>query len=231
MYICYPNRLCGKTNLVGKRYFAVAKIGSCDHLFWVWLRPKNATILNQFNDGREKEHVMARGKLSLILVAATLTISGCSTRPRYFVATISPPAANVKAFDNDMLICRELVGRGYKSNFKAQAASIGLGTATGTVLTAVAVNVALSSGFLTTTGTSAAANALAVGAPIIGAAVGFGVSRIIRSGREKKLKTGLSDCLTEYGYTAVKWTPAKRPKLPSASKKMPAAKDTVSYPS
>ena len=161
------------------------------------------------------------GKSAVILAASTLIASGCSTRPRYFVATISPPAADMAAFDNDMLICRELVGRGYKSNFKAQAVSIGLGTATGTVLAGIAVNSALSAGFLTTTGSTAAANALAIGAPIIGTAVGFGVSRLIRSGREKKLKKGLSDCLTEYGYTAVKWNPAKRPKPPRKGEKAP----------
>jgi hypothetical protein len=168
------------------------------------------------------------GKSATILMVSALLLGGCSTRPRYFVATINPPVSSTVTFDNDMALCRELVGRGYKSNFKAQAAAIGLGTVAGTVVVgaaqAAAINATIS-GLATGTGSTAGASALAVAAPVIGIAVGFGVSRIIRSGREKKLKKTLSNCLTEYGYTVEKWTPAKRPKPPRKNAKAPPVID------
>jgi hypothetical protein len=173
---------------------------------------------------------MEWGKSAVILAASTLVISGCSSRPRYFVATLSPPAADAMAFDNHVSICRELVGRGYKSNFAAQAASIGIGTAAGTGVAVVSVQSAFSSAFLTSSGASAASTGLAIAAPFVGAAIGFGVSRIIRSGREKKLKKTLSDCLTEYGYKDVSWTPTKRPKIPRKDEKAPAVISVITEP-
>jgi hypothetical protein len=152
-----------------------------------------------------------------LVASLALVVSGCSSRPRYFVATLNPPAADSAAFEQNMTICRALVGRGYKSDFKAQAAAIGLGTvATGAMIGAAQASIlsATVTNLFGGTASTAGGSALAAAAPIVGIALGFGLSRAIRSGREKKLKRALSDCLSEYGHTVEAWTPTKRPKAP-----------------
>lgn len=50
----------------------------------------------------------------------------------------------------------------------------------------------------------------------------MGVSRAIRSGREKKLKQAMGRCLEEYGYQVEAWTLAKKAKKSSAKDSAPA---------
>jgi hypothetical protein len=117
-----------------------------------------------------------------------------------------------------MAVCRQLVSKGHKSGFKDAAAKIGGGTAIG-IGTATAIG-AVGPPTLATLGVASYAF------PIVGFVAGFGISRAIRSGREKKLKTALTDCMREYGYTVEAWEPTKQPKpLPIS---LPAAKDAES---
>jgi hypothetical protein len=153
---------------------------------------------------------MQSGSIITASIIFAFATSGCSSRPRYFTATLSPPATDIPAFEKNMTICRELVGKGYRSNFGAAAASVGGGTIAG-VATAGASIAAVDGGLIFGTATTAS-NALAVAMPFVGIGVGFGISRAIRSGREKKLKQALNQCLSENGYTVNKWTPGKRPK-------------------
>jgi hypothetical protein len=149
-----------------------------------------------------------------ITLCFALATSGCSSRPRYFTPTLNPPATDAAAFETNMATCRQLVGRGYKSNFVAQAASIGTGTLAAGGVTGASF--AATAGFFEST---AASTALGAAALPVGFLVGFGVSRAIRGGREKKLKTALTDCMSEYGYAVEAWVPTKRPKAvkPAAS--------------
>jgi hypothetical protein len=202
------------------------------------LNPKDATFTYHDNTGRVLGEKMRSQKLAFLIIILTLSLGGCSTRPRYFVASLQTPAADTAQFESDLALCRELVGRGYKSNFKAQAAAIGLGTvASGVVVGAVqaaAINAAIIN-VAGGTASTAGVTALSVAVPFVGVAVGFGVSRIIRSGREKKLKRNLTNCLAEYNHTVEKWTPAKRPKLPRKGQQpepdMPAPTETPAPPS
>jgi hypothetical protein len=149
--------------------------------------------------------------LLAIISSVALITGGCSSRPRYFVATLNPPAADQVIFEKDMATCRILVGRGYKSNFGAAAASLGAGSAAGIATTAASI-AAVDGGLIFGTATTAS-NVLAIAVLPVGILAGFGVSRAIRSGREKKVKTALTSCLSEYGHKVDEWTPAKRPKI------------------
>jgi hypothetical protein len=170
---------------------------------------------------------MRNRKLVTATLFLALATSGCSSRPRYFAATVNPPAANRIAFEQEMTVCRDLVGRGYKSNFGAAVVSVGGGTAAG-FATAGASIAAVDGGLVFGTATSAS-SALALAMPFIGIGVGFGISRAIRSGREKKLKLALTNCLGEKGYEVEAWTPTKRPKPPRKDHSTPAvlASETI----
>ena len=55
----------------------------------------------------------------------------------------------------------------------------------------------------TSSGTGAAAAGFAM--PVIGIFAGFGISRAIRGGKERKYKARMDTCLTELGYTTDGW--------------------------
>lgn len=46
--------------------------------------------------------------------------------------------------------------------------------------------------------------------PFVGLAAGFGVNRLIRSGKERKYKRVMTECMGELGYEVVDW--ARAPK-------------------
>lgn len=143
------------------------------------------------------------------ILCVALATSGCSSRPRHFTPRLNPPVSDANAFERDMSVCRDLVGKGYKSGFKDAAVKIGGGTAIG-LGTGAAIAAAGPPTFATLGVASYAF-------PIVGFVAGFGISRAIRSGREKKLKTALTDCMSEYGHTVEEWEPTKRPKLVAKS--------------
>jgi hypothetical protein len=152
------------------------------------------------------------------LSAMALVISGCSSRPRHFTATINPPAADEAAYQRDFTTCDTLARKGYKSNFKAAALSTvggtAIGVAAGAAATAVAVASIGTAGGLGGIGTAIGTTA-AVGSGVFFVAAlpaGFGISRAIRSGREKRLKKTISSCLNEYGYTVAQWARVQKPK-------------------
>ncbi len=168
----------------------------------------------------------------IALSSAALLVSGCSTRPRQFTATLTTPASDPTGYDRDFQTCQTLVGKGYQSNFKATALKLGIGTAAGiggglavgaVVASAVTPTVA-SLGF---NSVAAGAAAFTVAVPVIGIGVGFGVSRAIRSGREKRIKAALASCLSEYGYSVDSWKPVKKVRK---TKSKAVAPDPVAAP-
>ncbi len=139
-----------------------------------------------------------------IALALALTFaSGCSTRPRNFSANLSAPVADVTSFERDYRVCQELVNRGHSSNFKGAAvtalASGGAFFGVGTAL--------YGAGAMGISGGAAVASAAV---PVIGVLAGFGVSRAIRGGRERKFKRNMSSCLGEYGHKVDGWTKLRR---------------------
>lgn len=137
-------------------------------------------------------------------LAAALASSGCSTRPRQFSASVMPvgaaPLAEGRAAA-DFTTCDRLVRGGHRSGFAAAAA-------TGAVGGAAALGGAVAVGTSGVIGgsMSAAGAAAAAAMPIFGIAAAFGVNRMIRSGKERKYKRVMADCLHEYGYDVTDWT-------------------------
>lgn len=161
-----------------------------------------------------------------VLAATGLVLGGCSTRPRQFAPTLKTPASDQAAYDKDYQTCQTLVGKGYKSNFKATAVKLGVGTAAG-IGGGLAIGAVVASSItptLATFGTNATAagiGAFSIALPVIGIGVGIGVSRAIRSGREKRIKTGLAACLSEYGHNVESWTVVKKAKKTKGQKTAP----------
>ena len=153
---------------------------------------------------------MKQCKSLTILVCIVAAASGCSSRPRQFAPTLKAPASDAAAYQNDLATCKTLVGKGYKSNFKATAGTIGAGTVAGTAAGVASFAALGSQGILG--GATTASNILGAAIPFVGFAASFGVSRAIRSGREKKVKIATGSCLKEYGYSVEGWTRIKKQK-------------------
>jgi len=138
-----------------------------------------------------------------VLVAATLAtaLSACSTRPRNFAAEVSTPVADRLAFEQDYRTCQQLVASGHSNNFKSVALQ-SVATGAGAFGTGVGL---VSTGAVGITSSSGAAAAATAAMPVVGVLLGFGVSRAIRGGRERKFKRNMSACLTEYGYEVADW--------------------------
>ena len=139
------------------------------------------------------------------LVGVAMLASGCSTRPRNFTAELSAPVVDRMAFEGDFRTCQTLVRQGHKSNFKGAAASA-LATGVGTVGAGAAM---ASAGLVGITSSGGAALATAA-MPLVGVFLGFGVSRMIRSGKEGKFKRAMDACLDEYGYGVSRWSAVKK---------------------
>ena len=149
------------------------------------------------------------------LTCATMVLSGCSTRPREFSPTLAPPTSTAAAAQETFNKCRTLALGGVRSGFAGRVASGAGGAAVGIGVSAAvapAVFGAVTPGFLGTNAFAAGVSAGAASLLVVGPLVGFGISRAIRSGREKKLKAAMATCMTEFGYEVDGWNKSKRPK-------------------
>jgi len=139
----------------------------------------------------------------LMMAAA---ISGCSTRPRNFAAQVAVPPAEMASFEGDYRTCNALVAQGRRTGFKEAAVTVGasgVGALAGVgVAFGTAGAVAGSAPFA---GLAAAGTIASMAVPGLGLLAGFGVSRMIRGGKERKFKRAMAACLDEYGYTVDDW--------------------------
>ncbi|TNE33660.1 MAG: hypothetical protein EP350_03635 [Alphaproteobacteria bacterium] len=139
---------------------------------------------------------------SLIALAISATLaSGCSTKPRQFAPALTAPAERSAHLEQDVRVCDTLVKQGRTSDFASAAATMAT-TGVATVGSGVAM---VGTGMVgwTSSGTGAAAAGFAM--PVIGIFAGFGISRAIRGGKERKYKARMDTCLTELGYTTDGW--------------------------
>lgn len=145
---------------------------------------------------------MRNAKLVCLLVSAALLLPGCSTTPRNFTANLAGPVADRAEFEQNYRTCQKLAKSGRTSDFKANAATA-LATGAGTVGTGAAM---AGTGLIGIGSSGGAAAAATAALPVVGFLTGFGVSRAIRSGKERKLKRAMTNCLSEYGYSVESWT-------------------------
>lgn len=147
------------------------------------------------------------------LAGAALLAGGCSTRPRTYQPRLALPAADPAALERDLAECRALVASGKRSGFGDAAVATGTGTvagaATGAAVVgsgAIPIGIGMSAG--------AAVAVLAV-MPLAGIAAGIGVTRAIRSGKEKKVNRAMTDCLAAHGHSVGSWQLAKKARTDS----------------
>lgn len=145
---------------------------------------------------------MNRNRKIIIPVIAEMLITGCSTRARNFSPTLVAPASDEVAFQHTIETCRMLARQGVKGGFKDAALLTGA-SAAGAVGGAAAIT---ASGAVGIGMSGAAAGAATAGLLAIPLGIGFGVSRLIRSGKERRLKRAMGDCLVENGYSVANWS-------------------------
>ena len=137
-------------------------------------------------------------------LVSCLLLEACSSRPREFTPTLAAPAANQADFDVAYSECRQLLVAG-KLDSAGRTASGAAGAAAGATTAAVGGAAATAVGGYAGL---AAASATIVLLPfaIVGGA--WGMSRMKRAKKERAIKTALSGCLQERGYSVAGWSKA-----------------------
>ncbi len=150
---------------------------------------------------------MHNSRIVCAVAISAMLLSGCSTRPRNFAASVSSPVPDRVAFENDYRRCKQLVAAGRSSGFR-DAALTGVGGAGAGAL--------FGAGSFAAASSWSAAGAAATAVPFVGVFASFGISRAIRGGKEKKFKRNMTACLSEYGYSVADWK--KLPKKADAAR-------------
>ena len=142
----------------------------------------------------------------MIIVAASVVVQGCSSRPRAFAPTLAAlPSGQATfdqaAFDQANATCSQLLVAG-KLDQNGRLASAGVGAAaSGAAMAVGTVSAAAVAGY----------SGLAVlGATIVllpFAAIGgaVGMAKMKRAKKEKAIKAAMTGCLAERGYAVSGW--------------------------
>jgi len=142
----------------------------------------------------------------MIIVAASVVVQGCSSRPRAFAPTLAAlPSGQATfdqaAFDQANATCSQLLVAG-KLDQNGRVASAGVGAAaSGAAMAVGTVSAAAVAGY----------SGLAVlGATIVllpFAAIGgaVGMAKMKRAKKEKAIKAAMTGCLAERGYAVSGW--------------------------
>ena len=157
-----------------------------------------------------------------ILLAAAVSLSACSSRPREFAPTLRAAPADTAKYEQDYLTCRTLVAQGKRSEFGARVVSGGVGVAAG-VGAAAAVAGGASS---TMVGAMAAAASAAMLMPVVGIAGAWGVAKRNKVKKEREVKAATSLCLSEHGHEVEGWKVAKHQKRIKPTPPKDSAKDS-----
>lgn len=149
------------------------------------------------------------GKAALAVAAMATALAGCSTKPRNFAASVSTPVPDRVAFERDYRTCAALVKSGHSSGFKTAATTTAISA--GAVGAGAGVAALGAGGTYSSFGAAgAAAGTVLAAATVVTGLAGFGITRAIRGGKERKFKRNMSACLTEYGYEVTDWEKLKK---------------------
>lgn len=142
-------------------------------------------------------------KSVLIGVAASLVLSGCSSRPRSFAPVLAAAPADQQAYDAQLQTCRERLAARMDRSGRLTSAAAGTAIGVGAGYAAGAATAAGTSGMIGAAGAAAAAAAMVL--PIAGLAGAWGVSKIKKTNKERAIKAAMAECLSEGGYAVEKW--------------------------
>ncbi len=135
------------------------------------------------------------------VLAASLILSGCSSKPRAYSPILAAAPSDQQAFDQATVDCGALLVAG-KLDQNGRLASAGVGVAAGAATMAAGAGAATAAGLA---GGMAIASATVVLIPfaMIGGAVGM--AKIKRANKERAIQTAMTGCLRDRGLTVVDW--------------------------
>lgn len=135
--------------------------------------------------------------------ALLLLLTGCSSRPREFVPTLSAAPADAADYQRDYETCRTLVAAGKRSGFGSRAASAGTGVAAG-------VGIPVGIAALGEAATYAVASSAVVLMPVVGIGAAWAMAKRKKNRNEREIKQATAACLAEHGYVVADWQLAKK---------------------
>ena len=140
----------------------------------------------------------------LLLGICAITLGGCSSRPRNFAPVLAGPPADAGAYEKHWLECRERVAAAIgKGSGRLTSAGGGAVAGAGAGLAASA---AASGATYGTVGAAAAAGAMMIATvPVFGLAGAWGISKIKKSKKERRIKAATAECMASHGYSVEKW--------------------------
>lgn len=148
----------------------------------------------------------------------SLTVTGCSSRPRPFAPMLASPAADQRAFDLAQARCTDLLIKG-KLDRDGRLGSAGVGAVTGAGV--AAGGVALATSTVPAVG-AALASATLVLLPFVVLGGAFGMARAKRSAKEKAVKRAMAGCLSEQGFEITGWSRMGKAELAAATARFQA---------
>ena len=140
----------------------------------------------------------------LLLGICAIALGGCSSRPRNFAPVLAAAPADARAYEKHWLDCREQVAA---SNGKGSGrlASAGGGAVAGAGA-GLAAQAAASGVTYGTIGAAATAGAVMIATvPVFGLAGAWGISKIKKSKKERRIKSATAECMASHGYSIDKW--------------------------
>jgi hypothetical protein len=142
-------------------------------------------------------------KIIAYALAISLTVPGCSSRPREFNPTLAAPAADQSAFASAYVTCRQLLVEG-KLDASGRSGSAGAAAAAGATTAAAGTALATAGGYAGL----AAASATIVLLPFALVGGAWGMAKMKRAKKERAIKTAMTGCLQERGYQVAGWSKA-----------------------
>jgi hypothetical protein len=146
--------------------------------------------------------IMLRASLIAVTASAVL-VTGCASTPRSFAPVLAAAPADTGAYEQVLASCQEIAAQsGGRRSGRLASAGAGIVGGAG----AAAVGTAATAGTYSSYGAAAAAGgALIVAVPIIGLAAAWGLSRINRGNKERRINQAAQDCLATEGYAVTSW--------------------------
>ena len=140
----------------------------------------------------------------LLMSICAIALGGCSSRPRNFAPVLAAAPADAGAYEKHWLECRERVAAATGKG-SGRLASAGGGAVAGAGA-GLAASAAASGATYGTVGAAAAAGAMMIATvPVFGLAGAWGISKIKKTKKERRIKTATAECMASHGYSVEKW--------------------------
>lgn len=147
-------------------------------------------------------------RLMICALVGSVTLQGCSSRPREFTPVLAAPPASEAEFDAAYGTCHQLLVAG-KLDANGRTASGAAGVAAGASTAVVGSTAAAAVGGYAGL---AAASATIVLLPFAVLGGAWGMARMKRAKKERAIKTALEGCLQERGYEVANWSKVAKKK-------------------